>query len=428
MKKTIYFGELRDFLILWLTQSLSALGSAMTNFALIVWSYQARGSALTTALLSVCSYAPYVLMSIFAGSLSDRWSKKKIMLACDCFAAACTLCVLLLLRTDALQVGHLYVLNALSGLMNTLQQPASDVTTTLLTPKEHYQRVSGLRSLSNSAINILAPVLATALLAFAGIEAVIAFDLLTFAAAFTALAFFVRIPQTKGETGPKEGMLASARTGLRFLRKNRGIFDLMLFLAAINLTASMYNAAFPAMILSLADEKALGLVNTVSGLAMVAGSLLAASLPAPKSRVRVICNTLLLSMSTENFFLAFGKSTPVWCVGAVLGWLCIPLMNANLDVVMRSRIPVELQGRVFAARNTFQFFTIPVGYMLGGYLVDRVFEPVMALAQPGSLLCTLFGSGKGSGAALFFFCIAWVGVLTCLIFRRDRHIRALEKN
>ncbi len=65
--------ELRTFLILWITQSLSALGSAMTNFALVIWSYQQQGSALTTSLLAICSYAPYVLLSIFAGALSDRW-------------------------------------------------------------------------------------------------------------------------------------------------------------------------------------------------------------------------------------------------------------------------------------------------------------------------------------------------------------------
>lgn len=427
MKKFNTFSDLKDFLILWLTQSLSALGSAMTNFALIVWSYQAEGSALTTALLTVCSYAPYVVMSIFAGSISDRWSKKKVMLACDCFAAACTLGVLILLRTDRLEIWHLYVINALSGLMNTVQQPASEVATTLLTPRAHYQRVSGLKSLSNSLTNIMTPIIATAVLAFAGIEAVIALDLATFLLAFIALAFFIRIPEAPDGSCAKEGMLESAKVGLRFLRKNRGIFDLMLFLAAINFTASMYNAAFPAMILSLADETALGIVNTVTGLAMVAGSLIASSLPAPKSRVRVICNTLLISMSTENFFLAFGTTTPVWCIGAVFGWLFIPVMNANLDVVMRSSIPLELQGRVFAARNTFQFFTIPIGYTLGGLLVDRVFEPLMAAQSSNSLLTTLFGAGKGSGASFFFFCIAWIGVATCLTFRRDKHIRALEK-
>ena len=81
---------LRDFLILWLTQALSQLGSAMSGYALILWSYRQTGSALSTALLSVCSYAPYVAVSVFAGALSDRWDKRRTMLVCDSLAAAGT--------------------------------------------------------------------------------------------------------------------------------------------------------------------------------------------------------------------------------------------------------------------------------------------------------------------------------------------------
>ena len=69
MKNRIH--ELKNFYILWTTQELSQLGSAMTNFALTLWLYQATGSALQTALLSICSYVPYILMSIFAGALSE---------------------------------------------------------------------------------------------------------------------------------------------------------------------------------------------------------------------------------------------------------------------------------------------------------------------------------------------------------------------
>ena len=89
--KTTFFTQCRSILLLWLTQALSSLGSAMTNFALVVWSYGQYGSALTTALLTVCAYAPYVLLSIFAGALSDRWDKKRTMLVCDSLAALCTL-------------------------------------------------------------------------------------------------------------------------------------------------------------------------------------------------------------------------------------------------------------------------------------------------------------------------------------------------
>lgn len=425
----LFVKELHDFLILWLTQSFSSLGSAMTNFALVIWSYQQYGSALQTALLAICSYLPYVVMSIFAGALSDRWNKKRCMLVCDSVAAGCTVVVFLLLQTGRLELWHLYVLNAVNGLMNTVQQPAADVTTSLLTPRKYYQRVSGMRSFSNSLVTVITPVLATAFLSFFSIQWVIAFDLFSFSMAFLALLFFVRIPELKKDEEAKESIFESAKAGLYYLKQQIGILYLILFLAAINLIASMYNAALPAMILSKqgGGEVALGLVNMATGLATLAGSLLVSLLPAPKSRVKVICNTLLFSMSTENFFLAFGTSTPVWCLGAVLGWIVIPIMGANLDVILRSNIPIEMQGRVYSARNTLQFFTIPIGYLLGGILVDKVFEPFMELQKPGSIPVFLFGSGKGSGAAFLFLILAFAGIMVCLIFRKNVHIWKLEQ-
>jgi len=124
----------------------------------------------------------------------------------------------------------------------------------------------------------------------------------------------------------------------------------------------------------------------------------------------------MISMSTENFLLAFGRTPWVWCLGAVLGWLVIPLMNANLDVIFRSTIPADIQGRIYSCRNTLQFFTIPVGYFLGGLLVDRVFEPLLAAAPAQGLLVGLFGAGKGSGAAALFFVLGLAGVAVCLVF------------
>ncbi len=420
------FKELKYFLILWSTQALSQLGSSMTNYALIVWSYTAKGSALTTALLSVCSYAPYVIMSVFAGSLSDKWNKKVTMLVSDTFAALCTISIFVLLKTDRLEIWHLYCLNALNGLMNTVQQPASDVAITLLTPKKHYQKVSGLRSFSNALISILTPIIATAVLSFTNLQTIIYIDLFTFVIAFISLTFFVKIPEYKADKNT-DSFLTLTKSGLTYLKQNRGILDLILFLACINLIASIYNAAFPAMILSKENggEIALGTVNAFIGVATLIGSIVASLMPMPKSRVKVICNTLLISMSTENFFLAFGKTLPLWCIGGILGWLCIPIMSANMDVLFRERIPVSMQGRVYAARNTFQFFTIPLGYILGGYLVDKVFEPFMA-KNNNATLSVLFGTGKGSGTAFLFLFLAFAGIAICLVFRKDKNIWKLE--
>lgn len=407
--------SLKTYILLWSTQSLSSLGSQMTGYALVLWLYLQSGSALKTALLSICSYAPYVLMSIFAGALSDRWNKKKTMLFCDLAAAVTTVAVLVLIQTNCLDVRHLYAINAVNGLMNTVQQPAAEVAATMLIPEEHYQRTSGLRSFSQSLNSILTPVIATALFAFAGMGAVIAVDLATFAAAFVTL-LLIKIPEPKRSDAKKEPLLTSAGKGLLWLRQNPLILKLIVFLACINLVASIYDAALPAMIISKSGETALGIVNTCVGAASLAGSVIAALLPAPKNRVRAICAALLISMSTENFFLAFGNSTLLWAAGAVLGWLTIPYMNANMDVIFRKTIPGEMQGRVFACRNALQFFTIPVGFFVGGVLVDEVFEPLMSGIRGESVLLRLFGNGKGSGAAFLFFCIGIAGAAVCVVF------------
>ena len=220
--------------------------------------------------------------------------------------------------------------------------------------------------------------------------------------------------------------MKSAAEGIRWLKRNPGILHLMLFLAGINLVASMYNAAFPAMVLSKVSEWAMGVVNTVIGISTLLGSILASFMKTPRSRVKAIWGCLMLSMCTENFCLAFSGRVWVWCFGAFLGWVSIPWMNANLDAINRLSIPAEIQGRVFAARNAFQFFTIPLGYFLGGLLVDAVFEPVMATQSGDSLLTRLFGAGKGSGAA-FLFAVLWLmGVGVCLLFRGDPHIWKMD--
>ena len=420
---------MKPFLMLWGTQAFSALGSAMTSYALVIWSYTQKQSALMTSLLMVCSYAPYVIFSIFAGALSDRWNKKATMLVCDTVAAVSTVVMLVLMKQQMLQVGHLYLINIVNGLMNTVQQPASEVAVTRILPPKYYQKVGGMRYLANALNSILTPIIATAVLGIAGMDAVIAFDLFTFGAAFMTLAFGIQIPEETEEAPGNESLLISAGKGIAYLRTEKGIFGLILFLAAINLVASIYDAALPAMMLSRkgGSQTAMGLVNAVIGAATLLGSILASVLPKPKSRVRVICNSLLFAMSFENFLLALGRTPLVWCIGGFLGWIAIPLMNTNLDVILRSRIPMEMQGRVYSVRNSFQFFTIPIGYFLGGFLVDRVFEPLMASRKEGSILVRIFGSGKGSGAALLFFVIAFAGIGVCLWFRRDKHIWELEQ-
>ena len=407
--------ELKDFLILWSTQSISQLGSSITGFALTLWLYEATGSSLSTAVLAICSYAPYVLMSIFAGALTDRFDKKKTMLGCDVFAAICTMIVFVLFRTNSLMVWHLYVLNAISGLMNTVQQPASEVAMTLIMPEKYYQKTSGLRSLSSSLISILNPLIATSLYSFLGLNGVIAVDIASFMIASIALLFFIKIPENKSDK--RERVLVLAKEGLMFLRENPLIMALILFMSGVNLTASAFDATLPGYVLPnpKGGSSVLGLVTACSGVAMIIGSLIVSVLPKPRNRVKIIYLTMLFSLGTENFLLAFSREPALWCIGQIIGWILVPVMSANLDVILRTSIPVQLQGRVYACRNTLLFFTIPIGLFFGGFMVDHVCEPLMRVYGDLSILKTLFGTGKGSGAALMMLLLGVSGSLICII-------------
>ena len=406
--------ELKDFLILWSTQSISQLGSSITAFALTLWLYEKTGSSLSTAALTICSYAPYVLMSIFAGVLTDRFDKKKTMLVCDVFAVFCTIVVFVLFSTNRLMVWHLYAVNAISGLMNTVQQPASEVAMTLIIPEQYYQKTSGLRSLSRSLISILNPLIATALYSFVGLNGVIAADVGSFIVAFAALQFFIKIPKSQGER--KVSVLVLAKEGIGFLKDNPMIMTLILFMAGVNLVASAFDAALPGFVIPnpKGGQAVLGIVTSCSGVAMIIGSLMVSVIPKPKDRVKVVYLTMLFSLGTENFLLAFSREPLVWCIGQIIGWILVPIMSANLDVILRSTIPVELQGRVYACRNTLQFFTIPIGLFLGGFMVDNVCEPFMSEFGDLSILKTLFGIGKGSGAALMMFILGVSGSIICI--------------
>ena len=409
-------NNLKDFYILWSTQSLSQLGSGITSFALTLWLYEKTGSALSTASLQICTYAPYVLMSIFAGAISDKFDKKRIMLICDLLAALSTVAVFVLYKTDLLSIWHLYLVNAISGLMNTVQQPASEVAYTMIIPKEYYQKTGGLQSLSRSLITIGNPVIASAVYGFAGLDAAIAVDLCTFVIAFVSLAFFVKIPKISSEEEKYESVLSLAKEGLKYLKENPMILYVILFMAGVNFVASAFDAVLPAYVLPnpRGGNFILGIVTSCSGIAMVTGSIIATFMPKPKDRVKVIYLSMLFSLGTENFLLAFSRLPLLWCIGQILGWIFVPVMSTNQNVIMKNTIPAKLQGRVYACRNTLQFFTIPIGLVFGGFMVDEVCEPIMK--GNAEILHFLFGNGKGSGAALMMFILGVLGTGMCLVF------------
>jgi hypothetical protein len=114
-------------------------------------------------------------------------------------------------------------------------------------------------------------------------------------------------------------------------------------------------------------------------------------------------------------------------IAAFASNLPLPFVNANLTAVMRTQVPVEMQGRVFSARDTIQYSTIPIGLFLGGFLADHVFEPFMVTISPiQQMLTVVFGTGKGSGIAVMFFIVVVIGCVTNFMCLKNPTYKSLD--
>lgn len=422
----------KSYLVFWGSQAASQLGSSMTGFALILWVYAAERSAMAVSLMTFCSYVPYVAASLLAGGLVDRHSKKRVILLADSMAAVCTLAVLGLYLHGGLRAGHIYLVNAVTGLMNAFQAPAASVVMGRLVPEEKLARASGLNSFSSSLVMVLAPVLGAALFALGGLWCVLLLDLGSFALASLVLLFGVALPEDRPERKKRDSALAGYGEGFAFLRGNRGLLAVIVTMALLNFFSRLtYENILSPMLLARSGENSLvvSAVNAAMGVGGILGGVLVSAGKMPRDPIKAIYLPAGMSFLLGDLLMALGRSGAVWTLAALAASLPMPFIFAGQDLLLYQRVPQAMQGRVFAARNAIQYSTIPVGILLGGFLADHVFEPFMAADYAAALwLQGLVGAGAGSGMAVMFLCTGTLGSLSSVIFFRSRAVQALRRD
>jgi MFS family permease len=426
--------DLKEFLLLWSSQSISTLGSSMTSYALLIWVYQQKASVMSVALLAVCSYLPSIIFSFFAGVFVDRWDKKRIMLICDTIAAIGTLILFILMIFGKLCIWHIYSINMVTSLMNSFQGPAFNVAVSEIVNKENYHRISGLKSMSSSLITILTPTFATAILALADIQVIMIIDLFTFFIAFLSLLFFIKIPKRVCLINNKvTRYFEDCLLGLEFLKEHSPLMKLILFFTFINLIAFIGGGGITTTVTSMIlartnqNEVILGMFSSAVGIGTLIASVCVTLMKPPKSKIKVIFIACAASFFLSDVLLGVGKTTWIWIFAGLAGNLPLPLLNANLDVIMRTHIPIEMQGRVFSTRNTLQYCTIPIGYFLSGILADYIFEPFMnGYSSLHYVFAKIVGEGNGSGIAVMLLVTGVIGTIVSLYGLKIRCFKQLD--
>ena len=419
----------KKYIVLWLSQSISGLGSSMTGFALVLWAYGQSQSAMSVSLMSFCNYVPYIFLSLFVGGFIDRHRQKTIMLTADSIAAVGSLSVLALLLTGNLAIWHIYIVNVIVGATNAFQQLASAVATGRLVPKDKISNVSGMNSFSQNLITVFNPMLAAFFFAVGGLPLILMIDLASFVLAFCVLLFYISIPEQieeKKHSSPFEGV----SQGFAFLREERGIFYIMLTMALINFFSRLtYENILSPMILarSSGSSMTLGTVNAFMGIGGIVGGIIVSVKKESSRKATAIYVSAALSFLFGDLMMAVGKNVFWWSLAAAAASLPIPFIMANQNAILYRKIPTEMQGRVFAVRIAIQYSTIPVGIILGGYLADYVFEPFMGSGVGlAGLLEKIVGNGSGSGMAAMFLCTGICGFTISMASCFNREIKKLN--
>lgn len=411
------FTGMTAFMIVWLGQVVSLIGTAMTRFAVIFWAYQETGQATSLALVALFSFAPAVLLSPIAGALVDRWNRKVVMVLSDAAAGAATLSLLVLHLTGHLELRYVYAAAALAGALESFQFPAYSAAISTVVPPKHFGRANGLVALAESGSAILAPPTAAALLTTLGLTGIFVIDVVTAVVAIAAL-LAVHIPQPeRTEAGAQAAgsLLAEAAFGFRYIGQRPSLLGLQLILCAVNLVGNFAQTLQPAMILARtgSNQVTLAAVQSAAGLGGVAGSLLMTAWGGPARRVHGLLAGIALEGLLSVVPMGLGRGPGVWAAAAFAGAMCMPVVNGSNQAIWQAKVHPDVQGRVFAARRVIAHAMAPVAMALAGPLADRVMEPSMA---PGGSLAgvlgPLFGTGPGAGMAVL---IVVSGILTALV-------------
>lgn len=409
------------FTVLWGPQTLAITGRGLTTFALGVWVYERTHSATLFALLEVSAILPGIVAAPLIGWAVDRLGARRAMILADLAALGTVIALEAAFLAGAASPALLYAVITAGAILTCLRWPAYTALVTLVAPPAHVARAAALMQMAYAGQQVVAPAVAGLLLGVIGVNGVIGIDLLLSAIALVSL---VALPiATPGIQAA--GVWRDVREAWTLIG-DRGLFRLAVYIIASYLPGGMVIALATPLVLTIAGPQALGLVLSVMGIGMLAGSVAASALAKAEGGIKRLLRydaMLVTAMLAAGF-----ATTPVRVaiVGSIFLFGLAGII-AEEQAVWQVRVPAEAQGRVFAIRRAMTWASLPISYAIAGPLADHVFAPAMSAG--GALvhwLGPVMGVGPDRGIALLLICGGLAKGAVVLSGARDRKLRRLD--
>ena len=373
----------RDFTLVVIGQIISLFGNAILRFALPLYLLRETGSSALFGIVTACSFAPMVVLSMIGGVLADRVNKRNIMVGLD-FCTAVLILVFYLslgkLPTVPLFIAVLMLLYGISG----TYQPSVQASIPLLVSSEKLMAGNAVINQVNTLSGLLGPVIGGIMFGMWGIYPILVLSIICFT--FSAvMEIFIHIPHEKRIR--KSGILTVVGNDLKesyqFVKTEKPIFFSVVFLISIfNLIlSSVMIVGTPILI-----TQALKMSDTMYGFtqgALALGGLCGGILTAAIAEKLKLKNSYILLLVCAASVALMGISL-MFPIPAILSYLVITLMSftamgastlfvVQIYTMVQEQTPPQLVGKIMAALISIAMCGQPIGQAIYGVLFD-IFE------------------------------------------------------
>lgn len=386
----------------WFSQLLSLVGSWMQSTAqqYLVLELSNQSSA-ALGWVTVAQFLPSLLLSLFAGAVIDRIPRRRVLLITQIALLCTALALAVTTHLGVVTLPLVMLIAFVGGTANAFDMPARQSMVVDFVPREDVPNAVALNSLSfnvsrtlGQAVFGVVAALGVNLLAGGNADNIarLAFPFyLNVASFFVVLYVIATLPFPPREAAPHGSMVDDVKEGLRYVRGNAAVRNVMLLVGGMSLTIINFNVIIPyyARVVFGAREGGFGLLSAAFGVGAMAGALWQASKPNPLRNLRLGALVLVAAAVVLSFAPTAALGAPV-LAACGFGMLSL-LVSANSTVQLS--IPDHLRGRVMSLYSFVLVGMGPPGALIASTLVSRDFVlgprwGLVLLAALG-LLCVL---------------------------------------
>ena len=368
-------------------QAISQLGSWMQSVAIMWLAYRLTGSTASTGLVGFLGMAPYILVTPLAGALSDRVSRRKVLIAVQTLLLLHASALTVVTYSGAITVPLLGLFAFLQGVLNGLEVPTRHAFfVQLIEDKTDLPNAIALNSININGTRMIGPAIGGLLIARVGEAACFGLNALSYLAVLVQL---IRIKPNEGEKKSSPHSFAKdVLDGWRFALTHPVIRALLLMVGAVSFAISPYTILMPAISVETFGRGAElnGLFLSAVGLGALVGAILFAMRPNVRGLSRWVTRTALIAACGV---IGFAFSRNEWLSFLFMGMTGMGLMGTSVSVntIIQSIVDEDKRGRVVSIYSTFFIGAAPFSQLASGWLAEHIGAPQTFLVC--GIICAL---------------------------------------